>query len=64
MSDTETDIMAQVIEEAKSHNTKKCTADECFVCGYMACPAKCIEHYFHDGCPVCDVAEPKRRGRK
>lgn len=30
-----------------------CDIDECRICGYRDCPSKCMEHYWHDGCPYC-----------
>lgn len=32
-----------------------CPVDECMQCGYRDCPSHCIEHYWHDGCHVCDA---------
>src|SRR5438034_4694 len=30
-----------------------CPEAECLICGWLACPAHVIEHFWADGCPIC-----------
>jgi hypothetical protein len=39
---------------------KDCDMEECFICSIRDCPYECIEHYFHDGCPVCNDDENEK----
>lgn len=50
-------FMNEIIQESSTHKTDDCIVDECLVCGYMVCPVKCLEHFFHDGCPACDIEQ-------
>ena len=37
--------------------TNECPDQECSLCAIRDCPNQCAEHYWHDGCPACYVAE-------
>ena len=53
--DEEDPLMRYVLEQVPTHDITQCNEDECFVCSYLICPSKCIEHLLHDGCPECSV---------
>lgn len=55
-SDTD-ELMELIKKQAETHDQSKCDKEECEICSYMNCPKKCIEHYFHDGCPACNSDE-------
>lgn len=35
-------------------HSSKCNIYECAKCGERDCPFGAIEHYWHDGCPICE----------
>ena len=42
----------------KTHSSyQDCKIEECEICSIRDCPHGVIEHYFHDGCPVCFSAK-------
>ena len=67
MSKNTEDLLDGVIKASKTHVPIRCAEDECLVCGYMICPQKCLEHFLHDGCPVClpvEERKPKERVKR
>ena len=37
--------------------TNECPDSECPLCAIRDCPHQCLEHYWHDGCPMCVAQE-------
>lgn len=37
----------------KLTHSSKCQIEECAKCGVRDCPFNAMEHYWHDGCPIC-----------
>ncbi len=38
----------------KLAHSSKCEIYECAKCGMRDCPFGAMEHYWHDGCPICE----------